>query len=130
MKGKIQERICNSDQRCQIGSSCSLAKIMPHCIMMIYTLVPYSDASLAPSVTLLAPHFKSIFQLAVAYIGVLHKILYNITYSLSLQEGKSSFPSIFINGCQGYVSGALLRDNLFQIKILFIQKLFNFNKIC
>ena len=35
--------------------------------------LPCSDASLAPSVTLLAPHFKSIFQLAVAYIGVLHK---------------------------------------------------------
>ena len=51
-------------------------------------------------------------------------------YSLSLQERKSSFPSIFINGCQGYVSGALLRDNFFKIKILFIQKLFNFNKIC
>ena len=51
-------------------------------------------------------------------------------YSLSLQERKSSFPSIFINGCQGYVSGALLRDNFFKIKILFIQKLFNFNEIC
>ena len=37
--------------------------------------IPYSDASLAPSVTLLAPHFKSILQLAVAYRGVLHKKL-------------------------------------------------------
>ena len=44
-------------------------------------------------------------------------------YSLSLQERKSSFPSIFINGCQGYVSGALLRDNFFKIKILFTVKL-------
>ena len=51
-------------------------------------------------------------------------------YSLSLQVRKSSFPSIFINGCQGYVSGALLRDNFIKIKILFIQKLFNFNEIC
>ena len=41
-------------------------------------------------------------------------------YSLSLQERKSSFPSIFINGCQGYVSGGLLRDTFFQIKFLFI----------
>ena len=38
-------------------------------------VLPYSDASLAPSDALLAPHFKSIFQLAVAYIGVLHKKL-------------------------------------------------------
>ena len=38
-------------------------------------------------------------------------------YSLSLQGGKSSFPSIFINGCQGYVSGGLLRDTTNQILI-------------
>ena len=37
--------------------------------------IPYSDASLAPSVTLLALHFKSIFQLVVAYIGVPNKKL-------------------------------------------------------
>ena len=67
-----------SDERKRLQTDpllCILVNNNSQCPRQLPEKVPYSDASLVPSVTLLAPHFKSLFQLAVAYIGVLHKKL-------------------------------------------------------
>ena len=47
-----------------------------------------------------------------------------------LKNKNKSIFRLFSIGCQGYVSGGLLKDTFFKFKFLFKQKWSDFNKIC